>query len=79
MTEDGKDIHIKIGQAAAALEEAQKDLVKVSATAREARAQETNAINKVNESQKYFDRLVGLFRKYADYQTDWGRPQKEKP
>lgn len=43
----------------------------------EARREETEAINKVNEAQKHFDELVALVKKSAPYSTDWRRPKSE--
>lgn len=54
-----------------ALDEATEDLLRAQNRAEAARREETNCLNRVNEAQKEFDKILSAYRGEAPRGTDW--------
>ncbi len=73
MTERPETLNTQLADAAAAVASAQDYLVRMKALADSASRNETDALNKVNEAQRYFDSLVVQVKRSAPPCTGWGR------
>ncbi len=67
-------LNTQLANAVAAVASAQDYLHRMSDLTAAARRNETDALNKVNEAQRYFDALVAEVKKSAPRDTDWRRP-----
>ena len=70
MTQE-QSLNTQLANAVAEVTSAQAYLCRMCELSANARRDETNARNKVNEVQKHFDDLVALIKKSAPRDTDW--------
>ena len=69
-----QSLNTQLANAVAAVATAQDNLHRMTEIANAARREETDARNRVNEAQRYFDALVAELKKSAPRDTDWRRP-----
>lgn len=66
-------LNTQLGNAVAAVAQAQDHLETMKLRTAEAHKNECDAINRVNEAQRHFDALVAEVKKSAPRDTDWFR------
>jgi predicted kinase len=72
MTIDNKkSLNSQLYDAVAAIAVASDNLRVAQSRVSDARREECNSINKLNEAQKHFDELVNLVKKNATKGSDW--------
>jgi len=67
-------LNTQLANAVAEVARAQDHLRHMSDRVALARRDETDALNKANEAQRFFDALVAEVKKSAPRDTDWRRP-----
>lgn len=65
------NLNTQLANAVAAVAAAQDNLLIMADRTANARRDETEALNRVNEAQKHFDALVNEVKKSAPRDTDW--------